>query len=113
VHELGIAQSIVEAVRQEVLRHGGGRVSRVGLKVGELSGVNADALRFSFEVTVQDTELTGAELAIEEVPLRFRCTRCETDFSSVNFESVCPACGSVDTRPSGGDELQIVYLELE
>jgi len=113
VHELGIAQSIVEAVRQEVDRHGGGRVSRIGLRIGELSGVNADALRFSFEVTVQDTEFTGAELAIEEVPLRFHCTRCDADFASVNFESVCPSCGSAATRASGGDELQIVYLELE
>ena len=113
MHELGIAQSIVDSVRQEAERHGGGRVSRIGLRIGELSGVNADALRFSFQVTVQDTELTRAELDIEEVPLGFRCLRCGAEFPAVNYESACPACGSADTRATRGDELQIVFLELE
>ena len=113
MHELGIAQSIVESVREEARNHGGGRVTRIGLRVGELSGVNAEALRFSFLVTVQDTDLAQAELDIEEVPLAFRCAGCTHDFRVVNFETACPACGSRDTRAAQGDELQISYLELE
>lgn len=113
MHELGIAQSIFTSVLEEAQAHGGGRVTRIGLRIGELSGVNAEALRFSFGVTIQDTELAHAELDIEEIPLGFRCARCEHEFRVVNYETVCPACGSPDTRAAHGDELQISYLELE
>jgi hydrogenase nickel incorporation protein HypA/HybF len=113
VHELGIAQSIFTSVLEEAEAHGGGRVARIGLRIGELSGVNAEALRFSFEVTVQGTALEQAELDIEDVPLAFRCARCEHEFRVVNYETVCPSCGSSDTRAVRGDELQIAYLELE
>lgn len=113
VHELGIAQSIFSSVMEEAQAHGGGRVTRIGLRIGELSGVNADALRFSFQVTAQDTELARAELDIEEIPLGFRCAPCGHEFTVVNYETTCPACGSTDTRAARGDELQISYLELE
>jgi len=113
VHELGIAQSIFTSVLEEARAHGGGRVSRIGVRIGELSGVNADALRFSFQVTVQGTELEQAELDIEDVPLGFTCTNCGVDFPAVNYDPACPACGSKDTRAVRGDELQISYLELE
>ncbi len=113
VHELGIAQSIVDSVRDEAAAHGGGRVTRIGLRIGELSGVNADALRFSFQISVQDTEFDRAELEIEEVPLTARCSSCHAEFRVVNFDTACPTCGSSDTRTTRGDELQIVFLEME
>jgi hydrogenase nickel incorporation protein HypA/HybF len=113
VHELGIAQSIFDSVVAEARNHGGGRVSRIGLRIGELSGVNAEALRFSFDITIQGTELAGAALDIEDVPLGFRCAKCAHEFRAVNYETVCPACGSTDTRATQGDELQIAYLEME
>jgi Zn finger protein HypA/HybF involved in hydrogenase expression len=47
------------------------------------------------------------------VPLGFRCTRCEHEFRAADYNTVCPACGSPDTRAVQGDELQIAYLELE
>lgn len=113
MHELGIAQSIVESVREEAARHGAGRVVRIGLRVGEMSGVNAEALRFSFQVIVQDTELAPAELDIEDVPLSYRCARCEHEFRVIDYVTACRSCGSCDTRATKGDELQIAYLEVE
>ena len=113
VHELGIAQSIVESVREEAAAHGGGRVARIGLRIGEMSGANAEALRFCLQVTVHDTDLAHAELDIEEVPLGFRCTRCEHEFRVVDYATACPSCRSHETRATQGDELQIAYLELE
>ncbi|MBE3100577.1 MAG: hydrogenase maturation nickel metallochaperone HypA [Planctomycetes bacterium] len=113
MHELGIAQSIVESVRQAAEGHGGGRVTRIGLRIGEMSGVNADALRFAFQMTAQDTELGQAELDVEEVSLTCHCPRCDVEFPVVNYDTVCPACQSSETRVTRGDELQVVYLEME
>ena len=113
MHELALAQTLVESVRQEAAAHGGQRVLRIGLRIGELSGVNAEALDFAFSVTVQATDLQSATLDIERAPLRHRCQRCSAEFPSANWETGCPSCGAPDTRLIGGTELQITYLELE
>jgi hydrogenase nickel incorporation protein HypA/HybF len=66
MHEMGIASSVIEAVRAEAGRHPGGRVTKVGLRIGELAGVDAASLTFCFEALVKDTELESAALAIED-----------------------------------------------
>jgi hydrogenase nickel incorporation protein HypA/HybF len=112
VHELSIAQSLVESIRAEAAAHRGARVTRVGIRVGELSGVQPDALQFSFDVIVRDTDLRGATLDIERVALLQHCERCARDYPVVEFTLVCPDCGA-PTRTVAGDELQMTYLELE
>ena len=57
MHELGIASSILESVQKEGERHPGAHISKVGVKIGELAGVDRDALQFGFEVLVKGTEL--------------------------------------------------------
>lgn len=112
MHELSIAQSLVDTVRQEAAAHPGSRVTRVGVRVGDLSGVQPDALEFSFEVIVRDTEFAGAALAVERVPLTQRCDACNREFPVVDFTLLCPDCGAT-TRTVAGDELQMTYIELE
>lgn len=113
MHELSIAQSIVDSAREHLAEHGARRVLRVGVRVGEISGVNADALEFCFGMTTKDTELDGASLDLERVPVRFRCSACGEEFAAADFTVACPSCGSSETRMVAGDELAISYLELE
>jgi hydrogenase nickel incorporation protein HypA/HybF len=69
VHELSIAVSLVDAVCEELPRLGD-RVSvrRVLVRIGPLSGVVPDALRFAFDVAVEGSPIAGAYLDIEDVP---------------------------------------------
>lgn len=113
VHELSIAQSIIDSVKAELQSREGARVVRIGLKIGELSGVQADALRFSFEIIVRGTDLEQAELDIEMVPLTFRCEACDFDFAVADYRPLCPSCGGESARAVGGEEMQLTYLELE
>lgn len=66
VHEMGIASSILEAVRAEVDKRPGARASKIGLKLGELAGVDRESLTFCFEVLVKDTDLEPLALVIED-----------------------------------------------
>jgi len=65
MHELGIANSVIEAVQAETAARPGAVALKVGVRVGELSGVQPDALAFGFEALTAGTELWNLKLVIE------------------------------------------------
>lgn len=112
MHEMSIAASMLEAVQAESARRGA-HVLALGVKIGELAGVDAESLRFCFEVLVQDTELAPLSLDIQHLPWRNRCRRCGKDFSVQDYRTECPGCGSAETEVAGGNELEFAYMEIE
>ena len=110
---MGIANSILEGVAKELQRRPGSRAVKVGVRVGELAGVDPDALSFAFEALTIDTELAGLTLDIEYVAPRSRCRECGSEFDVRNYELLCPSCGSLSTERISGDELEFRYLEIE
>jgi hydrogenase nickel incorporation protein HypA/HybF len=113
VHELSIAQSIVDIATEESRRQSGARVETVWVEVGALSGVVKDALLFSWELACQDSAAEGSRLEIEEVRVRVRCGTCgvESDTAS-EFDLRCTSCGSGATEVVRGTELRVTALEL-
>jgi len=65
MHEMGIASSILEAVRNELLPYPGYRAAKVSVLIGEFAGVDGESLRFCFEASVMDTPMESVELCIE------------------------------------------------
>ncbi len=110
---MGIANSVLEAVRVEMLRYPGMYPCKVGLRIGELAAIDQEALRFCFEAMVRETELESLELAIEICPRRHRCRECAREFLVRDYVSRCPQCGSLETTCISGDELELAYLEAE
>jgi hydrogenase nickel incorporation protein HypA/HybF len=109
VHELSVAQSIVEGCSE---RADGARVLRVTVEVGTLSCVMPEALRSCYEIAVQGTSLEGSELEIIRIPARSRCRECGADVEVFDLLGGCP-CGSLNlTRPEGGDGLRIRSMEV-
>lgn len=113
MHEIGIAESVLETVRTELSRHPGARGVEIGIKVGELSGVEPDALQFSFQALLSDTDLEPLRVNIETCPRRYRCRCCGLDYTVDGWDLACPGCGETNVERIGGDELEISYLDLE
>jgi hydrogenase nickel incorporation protein HypA/HybF len=114
MHELAIAQSIVEAVEAKAAECKAARVRNVRLKIGEASGVVADSLTFSFDMLASlDPILAGAQLLIDIVPHRARCCHCDKEFTIKNFVAQCPACQEWSNEVISGTELQILDMEIE
>ena len=113
MHELSIAASILERVGVEAVRHPGARFSRVGVRVGELSGIDPGALAFGFEALVRDTRWEPLQLDIEFCQRRQRCSTCGQEFTAAKFDTACPRCGEALTLCIGGDELDIAFIEVE
>lgn len=112
MHEMGIANSILDGVAAELRRRPGSRAEKVGVRIGELAGVDPDALNFAFEALTIDTPLAGVKLQVEYVAPRSRCRDCKGEFEVRNYEVLCPACGSLTTERISGDELEFTYLEI-
>ena len=113
MHEMGIANAVLDAVRVEALRFPGSHVCKVALRIGELAGVAPDSLSFCFAALVRGTEMEPLTLEIQYCPRRHQCRRCGCSFSAGIEGLPCPECGGVDSFFAGGDELEIAYLEVE
>jgi len=113
MHELGIAQSLLDRMKEESKHHGGARITKVGVRIGELSGVDPDALSFGFEALLKDTPLEGAVLEIDFRRRMQRCGACGCEFETDAILTACPDCRSQHTICIAGDELDIVFIELE
>lgn len=108
MHELSIAQSMVQAVRDFT---GGAKVVAVRLEIGRLSGVEVDSIRFCFDVVIRGTPLEGARLHVDEVPGHGRCRACGSEFEVTIPLPAC-ACGSVDVETTSGDQVRIRDVEV-
>jgi len=110
MHELRIAQEIINITQREMFARKLNKISKIGLKIGALSGIDPEALSFGFEASIVDSELAGARLEIEFIPVKGRCNSCQADFEIDDFVFICPKCGSSDITVSEGEELNITYF---
>ena len=112
MHEMSVAQGIVDIVRQHLPPEETAPVRSVRLKVGRLSGVAPASLEFCFGALTAGTRLAGSALVIEDVPVAARCGGCGKT-SEVPFPfRECPACHSERVAMVAGTELEVVDIEL-
>ena len=114
MHELAIAQSIVEAVEAKVSECNAAHVKAVRLKIGEASGVVTDSLTFCFEMLASlDPTLAGSKMLIDTMPHRAYCRSCNHEFSVMNFIAQCPTCKEWSNEIVSGTVLQMLEMEFE
>lgn len=113
MHELAIAQSLLDIVLEEAARHGVSQVARVGIKVGAFTNVVADSLSFCFDLIKEGTAAAGAQLVITPVPLAGTCADCGAEVVLPEPFSPCPECGSAKVRLNQGQELFVDFIESE
>jgi hydrogenase nickel incorporation protein HypA/HybF len=108
MHELAIAQSVVDGVTE---RLGDTPVGVVHLVIGRLSGVDVAALGFCFDLAAEGTTVEGARLDIDEPAGRARCRACGAEFAADDLLPMC-RCGSVDVELCRGQELLVRSVEV-
>ncbi len=114
MHEMSIVQALLEQVQAEVAQSGHqGRVLRLDLVIGRLSGVHVDSIRFAFELLAPDSIAADATLEIEEPQARLLCRSCHVEQEIQDLTVGCPGCGGSDITIQGGQELLLASIELE
>ena len=113
MHELSVAQSLVELVSDELEGQGPVRVTKVHLKLGRLAGVVAPALRSCYAEATAGTMLEGSLLHIEEVVPAVFCARCNAERDLVDIACLrCPACDTPAPEVVRGREMEVVSVEV-
>jgi hydrogenase nickel incorporation protein HypA/HybF len=113
LHELSIAQSIIEIVVDEAQKNGLHQVKRIKLQVGAFAAVVPDSLTFCFELVSRDTIAEGAVVEIESVGIVARCDKCDCTFDVRDQVFLCPRCGDPVLELVSGRELSVLSIEGE
>lgn len=113
MHEVALCESILQIIEDESNKKGFTRVRIVRLEIGELSCVDNDALRFSFDVVMKHSVAEHAQLHIINVPGTARCNACEQDVGLENRFDPCPLCGNTRLTITGGEQMRVKELEVE
>ena len=113
MHELAIANSIVNTVLDETKKRNLGAVAAIGLKIGALTDVVPEALEFGFTAITAGTILEGTRLEIECVSVKASCSACGKTFDVNGYAFICPGCESSDVNVVQGQELDISYIEID
>jgi len=112
MHELGIAQNILQIVQQSVPADQAADVRLIRMRIGQLSGVVPDSLSFCFAAIINETAMQRASLDIEQVPVIAECKDCKHRFGMEEWAFSCPSCNSKNLQLISGRELEVVEIEL-
>lgn len=112
MHELAIAQSILSITLDKAEEHSAQHIDSITLRIGQMTGVEPESLRFCFTMLAEGTKAAAAELRIVIVPLTARCGECQSDFSIERYQFLCPDCGSAKLEILSGREMQVEHLEV-
>lgn len=112
MHELSIALSIVETAEEEVRKAGGQQVEEIVLEIGNLAGVEEEALDFAWTEAVQQTVLEKATCVIEKKEGKALCLNCQKQFILTRIYDLCPACGDFRKELLQGKEIRIKSIVI-
>jgi len=113
MHEMSLAEGIVQLIEDAARREGFSSVKLVALEIGRLSSVEPEALAFCFDAATRGSIAEGARLEIENVPGRGVCLQCAAEVEIENVYDPCPACGAFGLRITGGTEMRVKELEVD
>ena len=113
MHEMALAEGVMQILEDTVRREGCNRVKGVWLEVGALAGVEIEALRFCFDVVTRHGPAEGAALEIITQPGKGWCMNCGKEVAIQTLFDSCPDCGSAQVQATGGTELRVKELEVE
>lgn len=113
MHEMSLAESVLQIVEQTAERESATRVHALTLEIGELAAVELEALRCCLQIVLRDSIAAEARIDIEHRAGQGRCRQCAAEFALHELYQPCPQCGSYQVEAIAGRELRVAALEME
>lgn len=112
MHEMTLMESVRSIVDQAHRQHGFTRVKRVVLELGDLAGVQMEALTFCFDVVMKGGPAEVAVLEIERLEGRAWCPTCATEVAITSRLDPCPTCSGMPGKVTQGLEMRVKGLDV-
>lgn len=113
MHEMSLAEGVLQIIEDSARANGFARVITVWLEIGQLAGVESEAMRFCFDAVTRNSVAEGARLEIAEPAGEGRCLNCNKEVKVAQRYDACPECGGFPVEITGGTEMRIKELEVE
>jgi hydrogenase nickel incorporation protein HypA/HybF len=113
MHELSICQALIDQVEDLAREHGAVAIHCIHLQVGPLSGVEIPLLENAYPLAAAGTVAEQAELVIEAMPIRVRCSTCGAESEATANRLICATCKDYHTELISGDEMILSRLEFD
>lgn len=113
MHEVSIAQSIVDTMTAELEEEQFATVREIHVKVGMLSSVEHKLLEHVFKYVVEGGPFSNCNLCTELVDVLAKCEPCDKNFKVENYHFACPACDTPSSTIIEGNELTIYKIIME
>ncbi len=113
MHEMSLAEGVLQIIEDSSRTQNFSRVKTVWLEIGQLAGVEVEAMKFCFDAVVRDSIAQDAQLEIIEIPGRAWCQHCAEVVQVQALYDVCPKCGSYPVQVTGGNVMRVKELEVE
>lgn len=113
MHEMSLAEGVLQIVEDAARSQGFVRVKTVILEIGQLAAVETEAMRFCFDAVTRGSIADGAVLEIVDLPGQGWCMKCAATVEITEQFGACPQCGSYQVQATGGTEMRVKELEVE
>lgn len=115
MHELSLAQSVLQIALEHAEKNDAVRVGRITLSFGRMSCIQPEALETAFMALSRGTRAEGAVLRFEIIPAVVSCLVCGKEHD-IEYQGIlsCPVCGDLSVVLIGGTEdLTLTEMEVE
>jgi hydrogenase nickel incorporation protein HypA/HybF len=112
VHEMALAESMLQIVEDAARKNGATRVTAVRLELGALSHVEREALHFCFDAVTKGGVANGARLEIDSTPGAAWCMPCSERVPLAQLGDPCPRCGGWQLTVVAGEEMRVKDIEI-
>lgn len=113
MHELSVCLSLLREVERIARENKAGRVTKIAVTVGPLSGVEPDLLQNAYPLAVAGTIAENAEFVIDVSDIVVQCSQCGAESAARPNRLLCGECGDYRTNLVSGDEMVLQSLELD
>ena len=112
MHEMSLAEGVLQLIEDAARAQEFSRVTAVWLEIGQLAGVEVEAMKFCFDAVIRDSIADGARLEIVTTPGTGWCMQCSQTVPMQEVFGECPQCGSHQMQVTGGTEMRVKELEV-
>lgn len=112
MHEMSLAEGVIQLIEDAARAQEFAKVTAVWLEIGQLSGVEVEAMTFCFDAVARDSIAAGARLEIIVLPGSGWCMACSQTVPMSEIFGECPQCGSHQMQVTGGTEMRVKELEV-